>query len=112
MNQILKRVFPIFIVIAFHTVALTNCGEEALTKGAPVAFKITHVKNNVVLFETKDSDSAKEYESPCDNSLNLRVEMTLPAAEGSEKSSYNYVDFLLESRNNLQTSFKKSSINV
>jgi len=85
---------------------LTFCGEEALTKGAPIAFKITDAKTKTVLFESNGSDSAKEFEFSCDNSLNLRVEMALPAAEDSEKSTYGCVGFLLESRKNLQTGFK------
>lgn len=85
---------------------LTFCGEDILTKGAPIAFKVTDAKTKAVLFESKDSENAKEFEFSCDNSLNLKVEMTLPAAEGSEKATYGCVGFLLESRKNLQTGFK------
>jgi hypothetical protein len=109
MNLILKRVF---IVIAYHTLASTNCGEEALTKGAPITFKITDAKTQAVLFESKNPDSAEQYNFFCNNSLNLIVEMTLPSDNGSEKSTSDCVGFLLESRKNLQPRLKKSSINV
>ena len=85
---------------------LTFCGEDVLTKGAPIAFKITDAKTKAVLFDSNASDNAKEFEFSCDNGLNLRVEMTLPAAEGSEKNTYGCVGFLLQSRKNLQTGFK------
>ncbi len=85
---------------------LTFCGEDVLTKGAPIAFKITDAKTKAVLFDSNASDNAKEFEFSCDNSLNLRVEMTLPAAEGSEKNTYGCVGFLLQSRKSLQTGFK------
>jgi len=85
---------------------LTFCGDEVLTKGAPIAFKVTDAKTKAVLFDSNESDSATEFEFSCDNSLNLRVEMTLPEAEGSEKATYGCVGFLLQSRKNLQTGFK------
>ena len=107
MNQILKRVFPVFIVIAFH-----NCGEEALTKGAPITFKITDAKTQAVLFESKNPNIAEEYNFFYNNSLNLIVEMTLPSDNGSEKSTSDCVGFLVESRKNLQPGLKKSSKNV
>jgi len=86
---------------------LTFCGEENLTKGAPIAFKVTDAKTNTVLFDSETAEnSPKEFEFICNNSLNLKVEMTLPEDESSEKASYGCVGFLLQSRRNLQTGFK------
>jgi len=86
---------------------LTFCGEDKLTKGAPIEFKVFDTKTKTVLFDSNSAEELPtEFEFSCDNSLNLRVEMTLPEADGSEKATYGCVGFLLESRNNLQTGFK------
>ena len=152
MNIILKRFFPVFIVIVFNALVLNSCGgnksqdenksdtsvlnDTNITHEAffqvplpgdlflqlkeygvkaksnllnPVenVNKYTDQKTKAINFGVYNgSDNANEFEFSCDNSLNLSVEITLPAAEGSEKSIYGCVGFLLQSRKNLQTGFK------
>jgi hypothetical protein len=85
---------------------LTFCGEDILTKGTPIPFKVFDARTKKVLYDSNDADSGgTEFEFTCDNTLNLKIEMMLPEADGSEKAVYGCVGFLIESRKNLTTGF-------
>jgi hypothetical protein len=86
---------------------LTFCGEESITKGKPISFKVIDPRTKEILFDSDAENSSQEFEFTCDNSLNLKVELSLPEAdEKSKKAIYGCLGFLVQSRKSLQTGFK------
>jgi hypothetical protein len=85
---------------------LTFCGEDLITKGSPIAFKLMDAKTKEVLFDSENAEeNSTEFEFTCDNTLNLRVEVSMPEADAADKAKYGCVGFLLQSRKNLNTGF-------